>query len=69
MESLAPEQQLANGEHADLIDIDSLSRFYVGVVQSLGIQAHDGALYQELEKVVEHAMAAWPTPVGVAGKD
>jgi AcrR family transcriptional regulator len=58
---------VANGELADSIDLDSLSRFYAGVVQSLGIQAHDGALYPELEKVVEHAMAAWPTAGGVSG--
>lgn len=56
------EAAVADGELPKKTDVSSLSRFFVGVVQSLGIQAHDGVLEVDLEKVVEIAMNAWPVP-------
>jgi AcrR family transcriptional regulator len=54
------EKAIADGELAASADPDTLSRFYVGIVQSIGIQAHDGAPYEQLEKIIEIAMAVWP---------
>jgi AcrR family transcriptional regulator len=41
-------------------DIERLSRYYLGVVQGMAIQARDGAKAAELRGVAETAMAAWP---------
>jgi AcrR family transcriptional regulator len=54
------ETAVADNEIPRSTDLESLSRFFVGVVQSIGLQAHDGAAYAELENLVELAMAAWP---------
>ncbi|MEI5997901.1 TetR/AcrR family transcriptional regulator [Paraburkholderia bengalensis] len=48
------------GELAGSAEADRLSHFYAAIVQSIGIQAHDGASYSELEGIVGLAMAAWP---------
>jgi AcrR family transcriptional regulator len=42
------------------IDIDRLSRFYLGAFQGIAIQARDGATVDELEGIADTAMAAWP---------
>jgi AcrR family transcriptional regulator len=63
------ETAAAEGELPDSIDIDSLSRFYVGIVQSVGIQAHDGACFADLEKAIDIAMTAWPVSSPVSGED
>ena len=42
-------------------DIDRLSRYYLGVIQGMAIQAKDGATAIELQGVAETAMAAWPS--------
>jgi AcrR family transcriptional regulator len=55
------EKAIADGELVASSDPDTLSRFYVGIVQSIGIQAHDGAPYEQLEKLIEVSMSAWPT--------
>jgi AcrR family transcriptional regulator len=41
-------------------DVDSLSRFYLGVYQGMAIQARDGAISAELKGIAEMAMTAWP---------
>jgi AcrR family transcriptional regulator len=63
------ETAIADGELAASADPDSLSRFYVGIVQSIGLQAHDGAPYALLEKMVDIAMAAWPAPLATPDAD
>ncbi|WP_429298187.1 TetR/AcrR family transcriptional regulator [Paraburkholderia sp. GAS199] len=54
------EVAVANGELPRSTDVDNLSRFYFAIVQSIGIQSHDGTPYSELKDIVEVAMAAWP---------
>lgn len=49
-------------------DISSLTRFYAGIVQSVGVQAHDGASPAELDRVIDVAMAAWPEAKAVSGR-
>jgi AcrR family transcriptional regulator len=41
-------------------DVDSLTRFYNAIIQSIGIQAHDGASCAQLDGMINIAMAAWP---------
>lgn len=56
------ESAVTDGELPGSTDVKSLSRFYAAIVQSIGIQSHDGAPYAELKKIVEVAMTAWPVP-------
>jgi AcrR family transcriptional regulator len=54
------ETALAKGELPASTDIDGLSRFYLGVLLGMAIQARDGATKAELRGVAAAAMAAWP---------
>ena len=54
------ETAVAEGELPSSTDVDSLSRFYLGVFQGMAIQARDGATQAELRGVAAAAMAAWP---------
>ena len=54
------EAGVADGELPPTMDIDALSRFYLGVYQGMAVQARDGAATAELRGVVAAAMAAWP---------
>jgi AcrR family transcriptional regulator len=54
------QKAVADGELPASTDIKSMSRFFQAIVQSIGIQAHDGAKQAELEGMVETAMAVWP---------
>lgn len=49
-----------SGELARETDTMALARFYLGVIQGMAVQAHDGATEPELLAVVDTAMAAWP---------
>jgi AcrR family transcriptional regulator len=51
---------VAQGELPASTDIGGLSRFYLGVLQGMAIQARDGATKAELMSAVASAMAAWP---------
>jgi AcrR family transcriptional regulator len=51
---------LSAGELPASTDVNSLSRFYLGIVQAIAIQSRDGAPLVELERMVETAMTAWP---------
>jgi hypothetical protein len=55
------EAGVANGELPASTDIDSLSRFYLGVYQGMAVQARDGASAGDLRGLVAAAMAAWPS--------
>jgi hypothetical protein len=54
------EKAVTGGELPATTDVDAISRFYQGIVQSIGIQSHDGATESELGGVVETAMMVWP---------
>ena len=54
------ERAVAAGELPRSADLDRLSRFYVGVVQGIAIQARDGASRAEMEGTADTAMVAWP---------
>ena len=41
-------------------DIDGTARLFFGIFQGMAAQAKDGASSQQLRKVAEGAMAAWP---------
>ncbi len=51
---------VASGELSRSTNVDQLSRFYLGVVQGMAIQARDGATRAELTGTAEVAMNAWP---------
>lgn len=55
------EMAVIDRELPDSAEPESLSRFYLAIVQGIGIQCRDGASYEKLEKMVQIAMAAWPT--------
>lgn len=52
---------VAAGELPGSVDVDGLSRFYLGVFQGMAVQARDGATPAELRAVAAAAMAAWPS--------
>ena len=54
------EGAVAQGELPALTDVDGLSRFYLGVLEGMAIQAQDGATQAELRGVAAAAMASWP---------
>ncbi len=43
-------------------DIGALARFYFSVAQGIAAQAADGATREELDPLVDIALAAWPEP-------
>jgi AcrR family transcriptional regulator len=51
---------VAAGELPRSINVERLSRFYLGVIQGMAVQAHDGATRADLAGVAEVAMSAWP---------
>jgi AcrR family transcriptional regulator len=54
------EAGVAKGELAPTTNLESLSRFYLGVFQGMAVQARDGVASAKLKGLVEAAMAAWP---------
>jgi AcrR family transcriptional regulator len=54
------EAGVVTGEIPAATDVTRLSRFYLGVIQGMSIQARDGASADELAGMAEIAMAAWP---------
>lgn len=54
------ERAVAEGELAAGTDLASFSRFFAAMIQSVGVQAHDGASSAELDGMIDVAMAAWP---------
>jgi AcrR family transcriptional regulator len=51
---------VAAGELPKSTNIDRLSRFYLGVVQGMAVQAYDGATQEDLVSMADAAIAAWP---------
>jgi len=54
------------GELPKTAQVESLSRFYLGVYVALAVQARDGASKAELKGVVDVAMRAWPSLTSAA---
>ena len=50
----------ADGEIASNVDIVALSRFYSTVLRGMSVEASAGATRNDLEKVIDLAMKAWP---------
>ncbi|MGV3549585.1 TetR/AcrR family transcriptional regulator [Rhizobium sp.] len=48
------------GELPSSANVDSLTRYYVAIVQGIGVQAHDGATKEELDGLADTAMSGWP---------
>jgi AcrR family transcriptional regulator len=53
------ERGVADGDLPRGIDVRALAAFYSTVLEGLSIQARDGGTRQELEAIVDSAMAAW----------
>jgi AcrR family transcriptional regulator len=51
---------VANKELPRSTNIDLFSRFYLGVVQGMAVQARDGATREDLAGTAEIAMTVWP---------
>ena len=49
-----------DGELPTDTDVDGTARLFFGVFQGMAVQAKDGASSQQLRKIAEGAMAAWP---------
>lgn len=49
-----------NGVLPPHTDVDGLARFYLAVAQGMSVQAIDGATRDQLEPLIEVALAAWP---------
>lgn len=54
------DRAIKSGELPASADSKTMSRFFTGIVQTIGIQARDGAKASELVAMVDIAMAAWP---------
>lgn len=50
----------ANGELPASTDIGALAQFFISFVQGMAIQAIDGASRDELDALIDIALAAWP---------
>jgi len=56
------EQAERQGQFADRIDAAAIAQFYTTVAQGLSVQAIDGATLDQLNAIVDMALAAWPRP-------
>ena len=54
------ETGVEDGELPVETDVDGTARLFFGIFQGMAVQAKDGASSQQLRKVAEGAMAAWP---------
>lgn len=55
------DRAVAEGDLPSTVDTNALAAFYTAVLQGLAIQARDGSTRDELQQVVDGAMAAWQT--------
>lgn len=58
---------VAAGRLPEDTDVGALATFYAGVLQGISTQARDGAGREELERVADLAMLAWPAGDGDRG--
>lgn len=55
------ERAQAAGELPAATDVRALARFYNAVIQGMSVQAIDGASAEDLNRVVDVALLAWPS--------
>lgn len=58
------EHSMAEGELPQGTDTATIAAFYITILQGLSIQAHDGASREQMEAIVDCAMAAWDALIG-----
>jgi AcrR family transcriptional regulator len=56
------EEAERQGHFADRINAEAIAHFYTAVAQGLSVQAIDGATLDQLNAIVDMALAAWPRP-------
>ena len=54
------DRAVTEGELAADTDTESLSRFYLAIVQGMSAQACDGACNQRIKRLIDIALTAWP---------
>jgi AcrR family transcriptional regulator len=52
----------AEGDLPASVEPDALARYLIAIIQGLNVQAGNGASCNDLGKLVETAMAVWPSP-------
>ena len=66
------EQGKSEGDLPESADPTELARYFIAVIQGMAVQATSGATRQQLEKVADLALLAWPreaaSPSGSQGK-
>ncbi len=55
------ERAKAEGDLPADVDAEGLSRLLVSILQGISVQANQGASREQLEKLVQTALALWPT--------
>ena len=55
------ERAKAEGDLPDHVDTEGLTRVLIAILQGLSVQANQGASREELDKLVESALAIWPS--------
>ncbi|GAA3090004.1 TetR family transcriptional regulator C-terminal domain-containing protein [Streptosporangium carneum] len=53
-------EDVAAGLRPEDTDVDSMAAFYAAAIQGMSVQARDGATREQLERVADLAMLAWP---------
>ncbi len=56
------EKAIESGELPSSVDPEELARFYGAIVQGMSVQAQDGASEEDLLKIADRALQAWPGP-------
>lgn len=59
---------VAEGDLSPKVDVDTIASFYYAIINGIGVRAGDGATRQELNAIVESAMAAWEALAGTPPK-
>jgi AcrR family transcriptional regulator len=54
------EQGKSEGDFPESVDSAELARYFIAVIQGMAVQAASGATRQQLEKVADLALLAWP---------
>ena len=55
------ERAKAEGDLPDHVDTEGLTRVLIAILQGLSVQANQGASREELDKLVDSALAIWPS--------
>lgn len=63
------ERGKADGDVPPRASAAEMAAFYTTVLQGLSVQSRDGASREEMERIVDSAMAAWDTLAGVNNRN